>query len=149
MRACQKRPSILVKETYILGKETYYCTGIPEVCFFRSRSLSLREGRSVEGQAWRSRDRHGQDRQEEWTLAAPGCAHTHDIFACIHTYVRRQELHGFPPHTHLRRGHLGEGTSIHERVTFTIHIMYIDLRNLRALQGHFALFISVCPHVPP
>ena len=55
----------------------------------------------MEGQAWRSMDRHGQDRQEEWTLAAPGCAHTHDIFACIHTYVRRQELHGFPPHTPL------------------------------------------------
>jgi hypothetical protein len=31
MRKCQKRPRISAKETYILGKETYYCISIPEV----------------------------------------------------------------------------------------------------------------------
>ena len=30
MRECQKRLSIPAKETYILGKETYECTSIPE-----------------------------------------------------------------------------------------------------------------------
>ena len=47
VRKCQKRAIRPGKEPYILGKETYECTGIPEVCGSVKRDLFIWQKRPM------------------------------------------------------------------------------------------------------